>query len=213
MTPTETADGQRWGVFGGAFDPPHRAHRDLIATAIEQLKLDRLLVVPTGFAWHKARALSPATDRLAMTQLAFASLDKVIVDGRETRRVGPSYTMDTLLEIQSEYAATEWYLLIGADQARNLSTWHRWQELVQSATICVAERDVKMSKADQFSPPTDLFGSFNARFVKLKMPLNEVSATLVRAKVARHEDVSMMVGEPVARYIAQHRLYLTDDTE
>ncbi len=207
MTPPESSERPRWGIFGGSFDPPHRAHAGLIAMAIEQLKLDRLLVVPTGFSWHKVRNLSPAPQRLAMAELAFAGIGNVAVDGRETRRTGPSYTIDTLQEIQGEHPGVDWFLLMGEDQAVKLSTWHRWQELVQSATICVAERDVKIVGSDQFVLPLAL----QARFVKLKMPLNEVSATFIRAKVARHEDVAALVGEPVARYIAQHRLYLTDD--
>ena len=73
----------RLGVFGGAFDPPHVAHRALVEAALAQLQLDRLHVVPTGQAWHKARDLSPAQHRVAMAQLAFADLPGVQIDTRE----------------------------------------------------------------------------------------------------------------------------------
>ena len=76
----------RVGIFGGAFDPPHLAHVALARTAVEQLRLDRLLIVPTGSAWHKARPLSAGADRLAMAQAAFADIAHAVVDQRELRR-------------------------------------------------------------------------------------------------------------------------------
>jgi len=82
-------------MFGGAFDPPHLAHRALAQAAIEQLQLDVLRVLPTGQAWHKSRPLTAASHRLAMSRLAFDGLPQVRLDDREIRRAGPSYTLDT----------------------------------------------------------------------------------------------------------------------
>lgn len=193
----------RIGIFGGAFDPPHIAHLALVHLAIDQLALNELRVVPTGEAWHKARTLSAAHHRLAMARLAFATLPKVAVDDRETRRTGPSYTIDTLREIKALNPTSDLFLLIGADQARKLTTWHLWQELVQTATICVAERDDPSESGAAFHAPDAL----KSRFVALKMPLNPVSATALRAQIALGQPVSALVGESVARYIAQHHLY------
>jgi nicotinate-nucleotide adenylyltransferase len=69
-----TGAGPRIGIFGSAFDPPHNAHVALVKAALEQLALDRLLVFPTGQAWHKARVLSEAAHRLAMARLAFEGI-------------------------------------------------------------------------------------------------------------------------------------------
>ncbi|RZI77063.1 MAG: nicotinate-nicotinamide nucleotide adenylyltransferase, partial [Rubrivivax sp.] len=87
-------------MFGGAFDPPHRAHRALAETALDQLDLDVLHILPTGQAWHKSRTLTPARDRVAMCQLAFGDLPRLVLDEREIHREGPSYTADTLSELQ-----------------------------------------------------------------------------------------------------------------
>ena len=193
----------RIGIFGGAFDPPHIAHLALVQQAMDQLALDQLRVVPTGDAWHKARPLSAAHHRLTMATLAFADLPKVVVDDRETRRAGPSYTIDTLRDIKALNPTADLFLIIGADQARKLTTWHLWQELVQTATICVAERDSALESGAAFIAPESL----KSRFVALKLPLNPVSATTIRALVAMRQVVSTLVGEPVARYIAQHHLY------
>lgn len=112
------------GVFGGSFDPPHAAHLTLARSALQHLALDRLLILPTGQAWHKQRTLSPAHHRLAMAKLAFGDLARVAIDAREIDRPGPSYTIDTLREIAADWPGAELFLLIGEDQARN---WQHWR--------------------------------------------------------------------------------------
>lgn len=204
MIPDLAVKRRRLGVFGGAFDPPHLAHVALARQALAQLELDELVIIPTGGAWHKPRALSPAVHRLAMARLAFALLDNTVTDERETRRDGPSYTVDTLNELKAENPLADLFLIIGEDQARSITTWHLWQEVVQSATICVAGRDDSKKAVVDFAPPADL----KNRFLRLKMPLTPVSATAIRARVANAEPIAALVGEPVARYIAQHHLYL-----
>jgi len=97
---------KRIGIFGGAFDPPHVAHAALAQVALAELQLDELRVVPTGDAWHKTRALSPAPHRLAMAQLALPSCPGV-VDPREIERAGPSYTVDTLREFNALWPMAE----------------------------------------------------------------------------------------------------------
>jgi nicotinate-nucleotide adenylyltransferase len=198
-----TASRKRIGVFGGAFDPPHQAHLALATTAMAQLQLDELRVLPTGQAWHKARDLSPAEHRLAMVRLAFADLPGVVVDDRETRRAGPSYTVDSLREIQAEQPGAELFLLIGEDQARALATWHDWQTVVQLAIICVAARAHLTGAKPQFMPQNGL----GNRFLRLEMPSLTVSATEIRSRFAAHQSVAPLVCEPVARYIDQHHLY------
>mgnify|MGYP000946411595 FL=1 len=196
---------RRLGVFGGSFDPPHRAHNALAHQAVEQLRLDALHIIPTGEAWHKSRVLTAASHRLAMAQLAFADLPKVVVDDRETRRLGPSYTVDTLTELAAEEPGVQLFLIIGEDQARSLPSWHRWQAILQLAIICVAAR------ADS----SGARGTFNAEllaqtpFQVLNLPPMDVSATDIRHRLANRQNVAPLVFEAVARYIAHHHLYQT----
>ena len=194
------------GIFGGAFDPPHRAHVALAQTAVQQLQLDKLLVIPTGFAWHKARKLTAAAHRIAMCKLAFAELPLAQVDARETLRTGPTYTADTLAELKAENPGALLYLLIGQDQAAALQTWHRLDEVVRNATICVAARaDFKASE----SP-----GGLNELEIPdlrvLQMPPIPLSATEVRHHAEHHHDLAPLVFDSVARYIDQHHLYQAD---
>jgi nicotinate-nucleotide adenylyltransferase len=199
-------------VFGGAFDPPHLAHVVLARAALQQLQLDRLMVVPTGEAWHKTHMLSPAEYRVEMTRLAFSGLPGVVVDERETRRAGPSYTFDTLSELRGEAAAAQWFLLLGLDQWLHLTTWHRWQDIMGMATITVAVRPYQSSgewqKSIQFDPT--MHGSaFPAE--RLEMPQMHISSTRIRDMLhspsERSEALGHLLPEAVAGYISQHHLY------
>jgi nicotinate-nucleotide adenylyltransferase len=206
----------RIGIFGGAFDPPHRAHVALACAAVQQLSLDSLRVVPTGLAWHKARTLSDARHRLAMCALAFAEVPNALVDDRETRRAGPSFTADTLLEIQAENPHARLYLLIGQDQAQALPTWHRWDEVVRTATICVASRPGSAhgypgsAGSTSDSRSADLESLAIPACIQIDLPPVELSATEVRHHAGMHHPITHWVSYPVARYIENHHLYQAD---
>ena len=185
-----TLPARRVGMFGGAFDPPHWAHRALAETALRQLGLDVLHILPTGHAWHKSRVLSSAEDRVAMCELAFGDLPKV----------------------QLEYPQAQLFLVLGADQLLAFRNWVRWQEVLDLATLAVANRATNIgadAPLDQ-ATETDLSG-VDLPFEPLHMPLKNISATAVRARVGRHtrsqDALDVLVPEPVARYISQHHLY------
>ena len=195
----------RIGMFGGAFDPPHVAHVALATAALEQLQLNRLHVVPTGFAWHKSRTLTEAVHRLAMCELAFAQVEGAVIDPRETLRSGPTYTADTLIELKRQYPGAEIYLVLGEDQAKSLSQWQRVGEVLNNAIICVAARPESASPA----------GDGSSEFLEipgmrtLVMPPSAVSATEIRHTVAQRMSLTPLVFDSVARYIDQHHLYKT----
>ncbi|MEO8542975.1 MAG: nicotinate (nicotinamide) nucleotide adenylyltransferase [Burkholderiaceae bacterium] len=193
----------RLGIFGGAFDPPHLAHRVLIEAALAQLQLDKIHVIPTGDAWHKSRALSPAKHRVAMARLAFADVPGVQIDTREVERDGPSYTIDTLQELRGDNPTAELFLIIGQDQAASFSHWRDWRAIVELATICVAARALAPNQAQPFEPPEGL----QSRFVTLQLPISDISATDIRERAATGQGFDPLVCAPVARYIVLHRLY------
>lgn len=200
----------RLGVFGGAFDPPHRTHVALVEAVLAQRQLDELRIFPTGDAWHKTRALSPAADRLAMAQLAFGDIPRVVVDPREVLRAGPTYTLDTLRELKHQFPHAQPVLIMGSDQAAALPTWHGWQEILAIAIVSIAER-LESARSDglatRFDPRTLPGLPAGARFETLELPPMDTSATDIRARVARGEDIAALVPPAVARYIDQHHLY------
>jgi nicotinate-nucleotide adenylyltransferase len=197
----------RIGVFGGAFDPPHNAHVALAAAALAQLNLNALRIFPTGRAWHKTRELTGADDRLAMSQLAFGDLPGAVVDAREVLRDGPTYTLDTLRELQAEHPAAQLVLIMGADQAAALPSWHGWQVILSIAIISVANRATQTRNTAPFDPQSLPGLPVGARFENLELPAMDTSATDIRQRVAHGEDVSALVPSAVARYIDQHFLY------
>ena len=205
---------RRVGMFGGAFDPPHAAHVALAQTALTQLGLDVLHILPTGQAWHKARTLSEPAHRLAMCGHAFGSLPGICLDDREIRRAGPSYTADTLAELSGEYPGARLFLVLGADQLLAFKTWSRWQEVLGLASLAVANRPVNLGADDLEAQAVEAdLGAVDIPFVRLQMPLYPASSTAIRAHVhgqsRRCPDLDVLVPAGVARYISEHHLYET----
>jgi len=203
---------RRIGMFGGAFDPPHCAHQALARAAVAQLNLDTLYVIPTGHAWHKPRTLSAPEHRLAMARLAFDELPHVEVDDREMRRAGPSYTADTLAALQGEHPEAQLYLVMGADQFAAFGQWQRSDEIRDIAIICIAGRSDAVADSTGSTEPLVAIADPQSPFLTLNLPLMHVSATRIRqlaaAGGALAPELSGLVPETVARYIAAHQLYL-----
>jgi nicotinate-nucleotide adenylyltransferase len=180
-----------------------------------QLELDELRIIPTGQAWHKARALSPAEHRLQMVRLAFGDLPGVVIDERELQRQGNSYTIDTIEALQAELPGCHLYLLMGADQSAAFGSWHRWPDILERSTVCVADRPVEPTTPLDFAAPHDTGApSVLDRapgVVKLNLALMPLSATDIRQRLAgaacSAQELQSLVPEAVARYISLHRLY------
>lgn len=198
---------RRIGIFGGSFDPVHNAHLALARVALEALQLDELRWVPAGLQWQKTRAMAPAHHRLAMVHLATAGEPRFVVDTCEIDRAGPSYTIDTVQAMQAAHRQpAEWLLVIGQDQYERLHTWHQWRELLQCVTLAVAGRGGTGPTAGA------ALAAVPHRIVTLPLPPMPVSATEIRARIAGGRPIDALVPLPVARYIAQHRLYQPQHT-
>lgn len=194
----------RIGLFGGSFDPPHAGHLRLARTALEHLGLDELRWIPAGQPWQRRHRLADGVHRAAMVEALIADEPRFLIDGRELRRAGPSYTIDTVHELQAERPGASLFLLIGEDQHQRLPTWHRWPELLAAVTLAVAHRGAERE-------PPEALQTVPHRVERLPMPPIDVSATAIRAHLASGgraaELVPAMVPAEVARYIDRHRLY------
>jgi nicotinate-nucleotide adenylyltransferase len=194
---------RRIGIFGGSFDPVHNAHLALAQVALQHLRLDELAWVPVGQPWQKAGALTRGSDRAAMVALAIQPEPRFRLESCELRRVGPSYTVETVRELQARAgrAGDEWFLIIGQDQFAQLHTWHGWDELVRLVTLAVANR---AGDAPHTNPEVL---AASGHVIELPLPPMPVSATGVRLRVGLGQGFETMVPPAVARYIDQHRLY------
>ncbi len=192
---------RRVGLFGGSFDPVHNAHLALATSALATLALDELCWIPAGAPWQKARRLAPAAQRADMISLAIGHEARFRLEPCELERSGPSYTIDTVLELQRREPATQWLLLLGQDQLAGLHTWHRWRELIERVELAVANRAGE--------PPrivTELAGT-RLSLTEVPLPAMAISSTDIRARVAAGLDIAALVPAPVARYIAEYGLY------
>jgi len=190
---------KRIGLFGGSFDPPHRAHVELARTALQALALDAVRWVPAGQPWQKARTNSAAPHREAMVRLAIAGEPRFVLDRIELERAGPSITLDTVRALQAAEPDIEWVLLIGGDQYANLHTWHGWEELLARVPLAVAHRP-------GLHPPVSAAVLRHPHRV-VPLPMLDISSTDIRQRVAQGLGVDDLVPPDVARYIEQHGLY------
>lgn len=195
----------RIGLFGGSFNPPHLGHLALARAVRDQLALDEVRWLPAGQPWQKAgQLMASGSHRATMVQRLIADEPRMVLDARELARSGPSYTLDTVRACAAEQPQAEWFLLLGQDQVAGLPTWHGLPDLLAQVTLAVAAR---AGRAPELPPAVAALG---ARQVVVALPRIDVSASQVRHALASGSsgaDVAPWVGEPVARYIAEHNLY------
>jgi nicotinate-nucleotide adenylyltransferase len=161
---------------------------------LRELRLDEVLWIPTGAPGYRNAPVASAEHRLSMLKLALAGEPRYRIDIRELAPGATGYTVDTLKSLRAETGSTNFlYLLMGADQYAALPTWHRPDEVKKLARIAV------------FARPGFKAAGRDAECVPME-PL-AISASEIRARVARGETLSGMVPAAVAGHIAQHNLY------
>lgn len=192
----------RIGLLGGSFDPPHLAHLALARTALQALHLDELWWLPAGQPWQKVgRALADGTHRAAMVRLLVQDEPRFRLDARELDRPGPTFTVDTVRECRAERPDAAFFLILGQDQYGRLDTWREWPALLGEVTLAVAAR----SGQPPLPPPA--LAAHPHRLEVLPLPDMPESSTALREALTRGDEVSPMVGQAVAGYIARHHLY------
>lgn len=185
----------RRGLLGGTFDPPHIAHLIAGEAAFLALALDEVSFIPAGAPWQKAaRAVSDAEDRWEMTRIAVAGVDHFRADDREVRRDGWTYTIDTL----DEFPDDEVVLIMGADAAAGLRSWHRASEVIERASLAVMPRPGVAREAVEES---------GASIHWLDVPELSISGTMLRNRCRAGLSIRFFVPEGVFRYVTDRGLY------
>jgi nicotinate-nucleotide adenylyltransferase len=128
------------GLFGGEFDPIHNGHLRTAFELWQELRLTEVRILPTGSPPHREAPYASAELRLQMVRAAVADQPAFVVDDREIRRTGVSYSVDSLTELRTEYPERSLCLLLGMDAFLGLPNWHRWREILGLAHIVVATR-------------------------------------------------------------------------
>jgi len=189
----------RLGIFGGTFDPPHIGH---LAAAVEvraELGLDQVWMVVANEPWQKVdgRSVSPPADRFALVEAAVAGIDGLVASAIEIERGGPSYTIDTVDQIEREAPGVEVVVVLGADAARGLPTWHRADELRQRAMFVVVGRPGLAAAATP--------AGWRCR--QVEVPRLDVSSSDLRQRVADGRPVDVLIPAGAIAGIRERRLY------
>ncbi len=183
------------GIFGGSFDPVHIGHLVVAEHAADRLGLDRVRFVPTGQQPLKAGHHAGAEDRLAMVAAAIRDNPRFLLDPREARRPGPSYTVDTLRALAAEAPGDALFFLVGADAAGEMAAWRDVQGIAALATIVVLTRPGAAPPAHPLAVRV------------LEVPGVDLSATQVREAVRCGRSIRYLVPRAVEEYIVSHGLY------
>lgn len=213
------------GLFGGTFDPVHYGHLRPALEIVAAMKLDEMRFIPAAQPPHRQAPVASASQRREMLELALADQPGFVLDDRELKRAGPSYMIDTLISLRAELgAACPLCLVLGLDAFTGLSSWHRWQELLDHAHIVIAKRplteqqmpDQQADAADSLQAllterltenPGQLKTHPAGRLYQVEVTQLAISATRIRADCASGKSCRYLMPEPVYEYIQRNGLY------
>lgn len=202
----------RIGVMGGTFDPVHFGHLIAAETCREQLQLAQIRLIPAGDPPHKPDArIAGGSDRADMLMLAVSGYPEFIVDRRELKRTGPSFTVDTLEELTAENPGSSLFFLMGADSLRELSTWKSPDRIASLATIVACNRP-GVPPLEESQIVRWVGDRIAASVVTVRVPGTDVSASEIRRRVASGRSLRFLTPRAVEAFILQHRLYVSEGT-
>ena len=206
------------GVFGGTFDPIHYGHLRTAFEMLQALEFEEVRFMPCGDPPHRGVTFADAELRYRMVEAAIAGQDGFVADDRELHREGPSYTIDTLTELREEHPERSLGLIVGMDAFLGLSTWHRWNELLDVAHIIVAHRPGW--KAPDIGPLGELITEHGTHRVadvhnatKGRIHIHavtqlEISSTEIRDLIAAGRDPRFLMPDALRNLIQENEIYM-----
>lgn len=197
----------RVGVLGGTFDPVHLGHLAIAEEVRIKLDLDRVIFIPAGQPRLRAdEYLTPAIDRLRMVELAIGDNPHFQVCDIEIQRSGPTYTVDTLVELGQRFGPdTSLYFIVGADI---LGQFHRWKDpekVLEACHLVVVSRPGHQD--DDWPEWFRGADSVKDKVTQLEIPMVDISGTEIRRRASLGESVRHLVPDLVAEYIQDRKLY------
>jgi nicotinate-nucleotide adenylyltransferase len=187
---------RRVGILGGTFDPPHIGHLVVADQVLHQLGLDEVRLVVNNQPWQKTRLVTPAGKRLAMVEASLRDAHSVVASNIEIELGGPSYTLVTLEALAAREPEVEWLVVVGADAAAGLDTWHRAAELRVRHRFVVVNR-----------PGTHGLPPPGWQCEQVEIPGLEVSSSELRRLVGLGRSVRYLTPDPVVQLLSSWGLY------
>ncbi len=200
-----TAESRCVALMGGTFDPIHKGHLAIADAVVNSLGVDQVVFMPTGNPHFKLdQQVTPAQLRLEMLELATEDDARYVLDDREIRREGVTYTVDTMEELHREHPDYRYVFVIGTDAARTLVHWRGAARLAELVAFAIAARPgTSVETVEKALKESGIEFSFEF----FEAPLMDVSSTQVRERVALGESFDDLVPARVVEYIKQHELY------
>ncbi len=193
--------------MGGTFDPIHHGHLVAASEVQSWFDLDEVIFVPTGAPWQKSdRVVSPAEHRYLMTVIATASNPRFGVSRVDIDRIGPTYTIDTLRDLQTQHPDAELYFITGADALANIFTWRDARELFELAHF------VGCTRPGYEMDPSMLTDIPPEQVTLVEIPALAISSTECRKRTMRGEPVWYLVPDGVVQYLAKYDLYPAENS-
>lgn len=202
------------GIFGGTFDPVHYGHLRAVIEVKEIFNLDQVRLIPNNTPPHRSEPSAIPKLRLEMLALAVGNLPGLIIDTRELEREGPSYMVDTLRSLRSDFPEKSLLLFIGVDAFNGLTSWHRWSELFDHAHIVVMTRPgYLVDFKNEFFRTRQAFSA--DELIRLKagklffqsITELDISASAIRKMIVEKRDPRFLLPDAVLDYIHRHHLY------
>jgi nicotinate-nucleotide adenylyltransferase len=205
---------KRYGILGGTFDPPHIGHLILAQEAYVRLGLDRVWFIPTGVSPHKlGQPVTPAIHRVAMLERALADDARFDSLTLEIERPGPSYTVDTLRELRTQWGLeVEIALILGWDMLLYLPQWRNPTGVVTNVDEIVAVHRPGADSSDALDDVFERLPDLRGKLRTLAFPQLDISSTEIRERVARGLPVRYLVSDVVSGYISAQGLYSRDSS-
>ena len=193
-----TADTRRIGLFGGTFDPPHVGHLVAAHQVRELHGLDEVWLVVANEPWQKdgTRSITDVSTRMMWVAASIDGVAGLAVSDIEVRLGGPSYTIDTLAALEAQHPDVAWSVIVGADAAGGLDSWHRAEELREMADVIVVNRP-----GDHPPRPPGW------RVSGVEIPPLDVSSSELRAMVAAGRSIRFLVRDAVAESVQTLGVY------
>lgn len=199
--------GRRIGILGGTFNPIHTGHLILAENARSLYQLDMVLIMPNGVAYFKKdMKIADVNDRIDMIKLAIDSNDYFILDDRETKRPGNSYTCDTINELLNDYKGDKLFYIIGADTVYNIDKWKNPEVIFDNCTILVSTRN-NIDKVSLISQIDSLKERFNCDIELMNVNDIEISSTDIRDRISKSISIKYLVPDSVEKYIIEKGVY------
>jgi nicotinate-nucleotide adenylyltransferase len=202
------------GIFGGTFDPVHYGHLRAIIEVGEIFRLEQVRLVPNKTPPHRLEPFATAAMRLEMLRLATWALSDVVIDTRELDRDGPSYMVDTLHSLRSDFSELPLLLFVGSDAFNGLTTWHRWNELFDFAHVVVMTRPGSSAQpgsdfleARQVFEAGELAQHKAGKLFFQAITQLDISASAIRKMIVEKRNPRFLLPDAVLDYIHRHHLY------